>query len=32
MIHLHKLMFLFGLNLNVEAQNQGFLRISTEVP
>jgi hypothetical protein len=30
MIRLHKLMFLSGLDLNVEAQNWGFLRISAE--
>jgi hypothetical protein len=30
MIHLHKLMFLSGLDLNVEAQNWCFLRISAE--
>src|SRR2546425_5095877 len=30
MIFLHKLMFLFGLDLNVEAQNWRFLRISAE--
>ena len=30
MIRLHKLMFLSGLDLNVEAQNWRFLRISAE--
>ena len=32
MIFLHKLMFFSGLDLNVEAQNLGFLRISAEGP
>ena len=30
MIYLHKLMNLFGLDLNVEAQNRCFLRISAQ--
>lgn len=30
MINLHKLMYLFGLDFNIEAQTGRFLRISAE--
>jgi len=32
MIYLHKLMLLFGLDLNVSAQTECFARISAKAP